>query len=610
MSDSDRDSDEVLVTLLDELVEQAQAGQASSLEDVIAQHPELERELRELCATVQMAADFGSFPDLFDENSPGWPNAVESSGSGGVLPRDCGDYELLKELGRGGMGVVYQARQKSLDRIVALKMVLRGDLASPMDLARFRAEVEAAAQLHHPHIVPLYEVGEIEGRPFFSMKLIEGTTLARRLADGPLPSRLAAEMLAPVCRAIADAHRRGVLHRDLKPSNILIDGEGRTFVTDFGLAKRLKTEASSVDGPTGSRISTSTRSVSEGGGMSRVESPSLTLRVGVETAPRQFQNSLTQTGAILGTPGYMAPEQAAGYRGEVSAASDIYSLGAILYAMLTARPPFQAESPVDTVLMVLEQDPLPPRILNPKVDADLEMIALKCLQKPADLRYATADALADDLEAYLANEPISARSTHLSQIISLAFRETHHAAILENWGLLWMWHSLAVLLLCLITAAMHWQGVTSRWPYAALWSVGAGTWAMIFWELRRRSGPITFVERQIAHVWAGSMFSTMLLFGLEGLLGLPVLSLSPVLPLIAGNVFLVKAGILSGKFYIQAVLLYATSLAMALLHEWGLGDVGLVLLGCVLAGSFFAPGFKYYRQRLDGEDAARRRRFE
>ncbi len=568
------DSDEVLVTLLDELVEQTRAGQATSLEDVIAKHPDLERELRELWATVQMAEDFGSFPDLFDENTSDWPLGKEPSGPGGVLPRDYGDYELLKELGRGGMGVVYQARQKSLDRIVALKMVLRGDLASSMDLARFRAEAEAAAQLHHPHIVPLYEVGEIEGRPFFSMKLIEGITLARRLADGPLPSRTAAEMLAPVCRAIADAHRRGVLHRDLKPSNILIDGEGRTFVTDFGLAKRLKMEGSSVEGPLGSR-------------------PPL-------------HNSLTLSGAILGTPGYMAPEQAAGQRGEVSAASDIYSLGAILYAMLTARPPFQAESPVDTVLMVLEQDPLPPRILNPKVDADLEMIALKCLQKPADLRYSTADALADDLEAYLANEPISARSTHLSQIISLAFRETHHAAILENWGLLWMWHSLAVLLLCLITAAMHWQGVTSRWPYAALWSVGAGTWAMIFWELRRRSGPITFVERQIAHVWAGSTFSTMLLFGLEGLLGLPVLTLSAVLPLIAGNVFLAKAGILSGKFYIQAVTLYATSLAMALLHTWNLSDAGLVLLGCVLAGSFFIPGFKYYRQRLDAEIAARR----
>ena len=175
------------------------------------------------------------------------------------------------------------------------------------------------------------------------------------------------------------------------------------------------------------------------------------------------------------------------------------------------------------------------------------MIALKCLQKPQDLRYLTADALAEDLEAYLANEPISARSTHLSQIITRAFRETHHAAVLENWGLLWMWHSLVVFLLCLITNLMQWQGVSSRFPYAVLWTVGVGTWAMIFWELRRRSGPITFVERQIAHFWAGSSFSSMLLFGLEALLNLPVLTLSPVLPLIAGNVFLAKAGILSGK---------------------------------------------------------------
>ena len=564
------DSDEVLATLLDDLVGQARAGQAASIEEVIAKHPGLERELRELWATVQIAEDFGSFADLFDENTSDWPADAASSGFAGVLPRDCGDYELLTELGRGGMGVVYKARQRSLDRIVALKMVLRGDLASSMDLARFRAEAEAAAQLHHPHIVPLYEVGEIEGRPYFSMKLIEGTTLAKRLADGPLPSREAAELLAPICRAIADAHRRGVLHRDLKPSNILIDTEGRTYVTDFGLAKRLKTDPSPIDGPTRSH--------------------------------HLAQNSLTQTGAILGTPGYMAPEQAAGHRGEVSPASDIYSLGAILYAMLTAKPPFQAATAVDTVLMLLEQDPLPPRMLNPKVDGDLEMIALKCLQKPADLRYSTADALADDLEAYLANEPISARSTHLSQIISLAFRETHHAAVLENWGLLWMWHSLAVFLLCVITSCMHWQGVESRWPYAALWSVGAGTWAVIFWELRRRSGPITFVERQIAHVWAGSTFSSMLLFGLEGLLRLPVLSLSPVLSLIAGNVFLAKAGILSGKFYIQAVVLYFTSFVMAFLSAIGVSDLGLVLLGCVLAGSFFIPGFKYYRQRLDGED--------
>lgn len=555
-----KDQDELLVELLDGMLHQSRSGGATSLDEVVAHHPHLERELRELWATVQITEDFASFDGLLDDSadSPETPQAVSQE----FEVRDCGEYELLEELGRGGMGVVYKARQKNLDRIVALKMILRGDLASAGDLARFRAEAEAAAQLHHANIVPVYEVGEIDGRPFFSMKLIEGTTLARRLLNGPQPSRAAAEMLAPICRAIADAHRRGVLHRDLKPSNILIDNEGQTFVTDFGLAKRVKTDGSNSD------------------------------LAGLQ--------SLTQSGAILGTPSYMAPEQAAGNRGEVSTASDIYSLGAILYAMLTGRPPFQAESAVDTVLMVLEQDAVPPRMLNPKVDPDLEMIALKCLQKPQDLRYATADALADDLEAYLANEPISARSTHLSQIITRAFRETHHAAILENWGLLWMWHSLVVFSLCFITNVMQWQGIAERWPFAALWSVGVGTWAMIFWELRRRSGPITFVERQIAHLWAGSSLASMLLFGLEALLQLPVLSLSPVLALIAGNVFLAKAGILSGKFYLQAIALYATAFVMALITRLPIPDFGLILFGFMLAGSFFLPGLKYYRQLRDG----------
>ena len=550
--------DELLVSLLDRVLESSRGGSSEAFESIVREHPELAIELRELWATMQIADDFASFSELLDGES-----SIDSSVSRTAAnpPEDCGDYELIGELGRGGMGVVYRARQKSLDRIVALKMILRGDHASPADIARFRADAESAAQLHHPNIVNVYEVGEIEGRPYFSMKLIEGTTLAKRLTDGPLPSRMAAEMLAPICRAIADAHRRGVLHRDLKPSNILIDAEGRTYVTDFGLAKRLTTGGSEFDDD------------------------------------QTMGSNLTMTGAILGTPGYMAPEQAAGRRGEVSSATDIYSLGAILYAMLTGRPPFQAASAVDTVLMVREQDPLPPRMLNPQADPDLEMICLKCLQKPADLRYATADALADDLEAFLKSEPISARSTQLSQIISLAFRETHHAAILENWGLLWMWHSMVVMVMCIITNVMHYNGVESRWPYATMWSFGSCGWAFIFWELRRRSGPITFVERQIAHVWAGSVGSSMFLYGLEPILKLPVLSLSPILPLIAGNVFFAKAGILSGKFYVQGVALYLTSIIMAFLQLYPRYDFGVSLLGVVLGACFFLPGLKYHRQR-------------
>ena len=235
--------------------------------------------------------------------------------------------------------------------------------------------------------------------------------------------------------------------------------------------------------------------------------------------------------------------------------------------MLTGRPPFQAASPVDTVLMVLEQDPISPQLLNPRVDRDLEMIALKCLQKPVELRYATADELADDLEAYLADEPVSARSSRFTQIVTRAFRETHHAAVLENWGLLWILHAAVLLVLCLVTNAFQLSGVASRWPYVALWTVGLGTWAAIFWNLRRRSGPITFVERQIAHVWAGSMIIDTFMYAIELQLGLPVLTLSPMLGPVGGAVFLVKAAMLSGVFYIHAAVLCLTGLVMAWLQK-------------------------------------------
>jgi serine/threonine-protein kinase len=356
--------------------------------------------------------------------------------------------------------------------------------------------------------------------------------------------------LAVVASAIHFAHTRGVLHRDLKPSNIILDLCEQPHVMDFGLAKQITDAA-----------------------------------------------TLTKTGAVLGTPAYMAPEQAAGARGEVGPASDVYSLGVILYAMLTGRPPFQAANPVDTVLMVLEQDPVPPRALNPKADRDLEMICLRCLQKPPDLRYVSAEALAKDLNAYLHDESISARSGRFAQVLAGWMRETHHAPVLENWGLLWMWHSLALLLVCVLTNAMFWAGFTGkdlsiRLSYFALWTAGLGTWAAVFWTLRRRMGPVTFVERQIAHLWAGSMVCVAALFPLEAWLDLPVLTLSPILGLVNGMVFLAKAGMLSGAFYVQAGVLFATAGAMAIFP-----DYAHLLFGVSSAGCFFFPGLKYYRQR-------------
>ena len=579
--DAETDRDERLAALLLGMTDQLRQGPSPDIEDVARRNPDLAAELRSLWAAALVAdcvaagshaglrrepigapaeshPTDGNRPDAAQEptSPPMRPpfEATDDVGQPGAqrLPRRFGDYELLEELGRGGMGVVYRARQINPERIVAVKMILRGEAASAADLARFRAEAEAVARLDHPHIVPVYEVGEYGGHPYFTMKYVAGTTLARRLADGPLPARESAALLAPVCRAIHFSHQRGILHRDLKPSNILIDSDGRPHVTDFGLAKRLEAD------------------------------PNLTL-----------------SGAILGTPAYMAPEQAAGKRGKIGPASDVYSLGTMLYQMLTGHPPFQAASPVDTVLLVLEQEPLPPRLLNPRADRELEMIALKCLQKPPELRYASAQLLADDLEAFLADEPVSARSGQFGQVVGRLFRETHHAPVLENWGLLWMWHSLALLVICLLTNWLQWRDQKSPTPYVVLWTAGLGTWAGIFWALRRRAGPVTFVERQIAHVWAASMVSTAVLFGVEMLLRLPVLTLSPVLALSSGMVFLVKAGILSGAFYVQAAALFATALAMALLDHWQI-PLSISLFGVVSWACFFFPGLKYYRQRAAG----------
>jgi serine/threonine protein kinase len=541
LTPEDIQREERLAILIGDLTDRMQGGESIDINVVCEQHPDLAEELRDLWG-IMVVADAAGSHSIHETLSS---NSTEGGAATLELPCRFGDYELLEELGRGGMGVVYRAHQTSLNRTVAIKMILRGQLASQADIDRFQVEAEAAARLNHPGIVPVYEVGQQDGRPYFSMNYVAGQTLADRLIDGPLVGRDAARILVAVARAIHYAHRQGVLHRDLKPSNILLDVKGNPLVTDFGLAKRV-TEA----------------------------------------------ESLTRTGSVLGTPAYIAPEQAAGDRGQVGPSSDVYSLGSILYHMLTGRPPFQAASAVDTILLVLEQDPVPPRVLNPKADRDLEMIALRCLQKPPDLRYSTADSLADDLEAYLNDEVVSARSGRFLQVITRLFRETHHAPILENWGVLWMWHSLVLFTACLLTNALHLAGFNSRWYYILLWTAGFGAWAGVFWYMRKRLGPVTFVERQIAHIWAASMISIGLLFFIEMMMGFAPLTLSPILGLVNGMVFMVKAGILSGTFYIQAFVLFATAFVMA----W-FPDYAHLIFGSVSACCFFFPGLKYYRQR-------------
>lgn len=273
-----------------------------------------------------------------------------------------GDYELLGEIARGGMGVVYKARQVRLNRTVALKMILAGQFAGEADVQRFQTEAESAAQLDYPGIVPIFEVGEHEGHHFFSMGLVEGDSLAARIADGPLPPAEAAELVRKIAEAIQYAHEKGVVHRDLKPANILIDNDGQPRVTDFGLAKKVKGDS-----------------------------------------------NLTASGQILGTPSYMPPEQAAGRIDQVNESADVYSLGAVLYATLTGRPPFQADNPLDTLMHVLEREPVAPRALNPTLPLDLETICLKCLEKDRRRRYESARSLSAELQRFLNGEPILAR---------------------------------------------------------------------------------------------------------------------------------------------------------------------------------------------------------
>src|SRR5262245_33506090 len=283
------------------------------------------------------------------------PHGDTQPGPGAAPPAEgrMDDFELLEEIGRGGMGVVYRARQVSLGRTVALKMLLAGGFAAADDVRRFRTEAAAAARLQHPNIVAVYTVGEAQGRPSSVMEYVAGRALDALLQEGPLPPARAVAYLQPLVAAIDFAHGQGVIHRDLKPSNVLLDADDRPRLTDFGLAKSL------------------------GAG----------------------QPALTQTGAVMGTPGYMAPEQADG-RGPGGPAAGVYALGAILYECLTGRPPFRAATVLDTLQQVVHADPVPPRLVNPAVPPELDAVCMKCLEKDPARRYVSAGALADDLRRY------------------------------------------------------------------------------------------------------------------------------------------------------------------------------------------------------------------
>jgi eukaryotic-like serine/threonine-protein kinase len=462
----------------------------------------------------------------------------EASGAELAAPQQFGKYELLEEVGRGGMGVVFRARQTDLDRTVALKMILSNRLASTDDVRRFYAEARAAGSLRHPNIVAIHEVGQAHGQHFFAMDFVEGRSLAQALREGPFDARRAAQCLAVIGRAVDYLHEHKIIHRDLKPSNILVAADGTLFVTDFGVAKAL--------------------------GVARPQ---------------------TETGAIVGTLGYMSPEQAGGPSSEISFQSDIYSLGAILFELLTGRPPFRNPNPLDTLMQVIQGEPPRPRQLNPTVPPALERICLKCLEKEPHNRYESAAALVDDLERYLRDEPPKIGPPGISQSLwRWARREptlaAHLAAVASSALIVQIWYMISG------------HGLRYHLTVMGIFAVWGAVVVFWHWLLRRTSG-----ANAVRFAWAASD-----VFSLTLMLYIAADPPEPLGPLLIGYPLLIVA---AGLFFRVRLVTFMTVACLlsycalvALNREPIIRPQYNLIYAAALAVIGFVVGFQAYRVRV------------
>jgi eukaryotic-like serine/threonine-protein kinase len=455
---------------------------------------------------------------------------------------DLQGYAVVRELGRGGMGVVYLAKHLRFDRLVALKMTLAGEHASANQTERFLGEARAVARFQHPNIVQIHEIGEHNGLPYFSLEYVDGGNLSARIKSAPPSDIEAARLLELLAHTVHYAHGRGIVHRDLKPANILLTSAGIPKIADFGLAKVISDES-----------------------------------------------GVTHSGALVGTPTYMAPEQAAGRIKEVGPAIDIHALGAILYELLTGRPPFRGETVAETLRQVEEQSPQPPHVHNPRADRALEAICLKCLEKsPAD-RYASAGALAEDLAAYIRGDPVQADRGTASRWLGVVLRETRYTELMTRWSGIWMGTAVAYLLICLAKSLLVWFGVQNHGPYFAVWVGMFATVSGLVWFCRLRKGPnLSLVERQVVQIFCLFWMGFFLTAWLYQFVGAPITGLPPILVLELGVVTGCIAVLLGGSFYVITAACFTTAVLEALWPE-----AGPIISGVICCPALFWLGWKH-----------------
>ncbi len=539
-----------LEEVLAEYLQDVEAGISVDAEALAERYPVHRSELLEFIAIDQQ------FRERSKTNSEAFQRTVlsgisQSAGSAQAITtplQKVGEYELIEEIDRGGMGVVFKARHPTLRRTVAIKMLLAGAFASGEAERRFRREAAAAARLNHPGIVPVYDVGIVDhpgplhGQTWFAMALVEGTDLARRIESELFDSIAAAQLSTRIVDAIHYAHGKGVIHRDLKPANILLDKDNNPHITDFGLSR----------------------------------------------CQDDNETQLTAAGQIFGTPGYMSPEQAAGKNDSVGPATDIYSLGAVMYCMLTGRPPFRASSTVATLQQVTHDAPAPPRLLNRTVDPDLESIILKCLEKnPAD-RYSTAEDLKQDLERFLRGESVRAASINLVGYLGRVLASSRNSEFLEGWSRALYAVSAIVLI---FHVAMQFMPLTATQSTL----VNAGKYVLllgIIW--RARDGILTPqnpVERTIWSLWIGYILTYLTTEIMVRIVKQPEFNLYAIMSLVSSVILLVLGGQLWGGCYVIGGLFAVLAPTITAIPEYG-----VILFGALWSFVFFQLGRRYQKQ--------------